>query len=154
MTFSKFFRARLALAGVAVLAAVAANAQTPAQLPVVVTAATRTPAEPMTLGSAVLRTIARALLARAFAGKPTGFAHAAPNLDTPRCGSVMRYRSATVAGLHGLPCDSGVKRTTDAASDRPAPDWRKRIREYDASTDSYASICGLAKGDAGPSLRP
>jgi vitamin B12 transporter len=55
MTFSKFFRARLALAGVAVLAAVAANAQTPAQLPVVVTAATRTPAEPMTLGSAVER---------------------------------------------------------------------------------------------------
>jgi vitamin B12 transporter len=55
MTFSKFFRARLALAGFAVLAAVAANAQTPAQLPAVVTAATRTPAEPMTLGSAVER---------------------------------------------------------------------------------------------------
>ena len=102
--------------------------------------------------SAVLRTIARALLARAFAGKPTGFAHAASTLDTPRCGSVMRYRSATVAGLHGLPCDSGRKRTTDAVSDRASFNQRKRIRVNNASTNSYASICFLAKRSRQPSL--
>jgi len=31
---------------------------------------------------------------------PIGFAR----VETTRCGSVVRYRSATVAGLHGLPC--------------------------------------------------
>lgn len=63
MTIPIFSRGPQALLALAALFAGAAVAQTPTQLPAVVTAATRTPVEPMTLGSAVER-IETAELAR------------------------------------------------------------------------------------------
>ena len=42
------------------------------------------------------------ILARAFTRENLRLA--LPTPKPARCGSVMRYRSATVAGFHGLPC--------------------------------------------------
>ena len=90
MTIPSFFRGRFAFAALVAFAAGDVHAQAPTSLPAVITAATRTPAEPMTLGSAVEKIDAAELArwqATTFASA-LGLATAAPTARSGAGGAV------------------------------------------------------------------